>query len=72
MPEFVHGPAKIIFRPIISRCSIPGSTETFQFTFEDNQLIMEIVAPTGGRIGPPGMTQQQSRNLNFTGTQKTD
>jgi len=46
----------------------PGSTETFKFTFEGDKLNMEVVAPTGRRMGPPGMPQQQQTNLIFTGT----
>ncbi len=50
----------------------PGSTETFRFTFDGDQLKMEVVAPTGRRMGPPGMQQQQSTNLVFTGTKMLD
>lgn len=50
----------------------PGSTETFRFTFEGDQLNMEIVAPAGRRMGPPGMQQPQSQNHVFTGTRLTD
>ena len=46
----------------------PGSTETFRFTFEGEQLKMEIIAPTGRRMGSPGMQQPQASNLIFTGT----
>jgi CubicO group peptidase (beta-lactamase class C family) len=45
----------------------PGSIETFQFKFEGDQLKMEIVAPSGRRLGPPGMRQPEPRNLIFTG-----
>ena len=50
----------------------PGSTETFQFTFEGDQLKMEIVAPSRRRMGPPGMQQPELRNLIFTGTKMKD
>jgi len=46
----------------------PGSTETFKFTFEGEQLKMEIIAPPGRRLGPPGMQQPEPVNLIFTGT----
>jgi hypothetical protein len=46
----------------------PGSTETFRFTFEGDQLKMEIIAPTGRRLGPPGMQQPEQRDIIFTGT----
>ncbi len=45
----------------------PGSTETFRFTFEGDTLKMEIVAPSGRRLGPPGMVQPEPVNLIFTG-----
>jgi len=38
----------------------PGSTETFQFTFDGDQLKMEIKVPTGPRLGPPGMQQAET------------
>ena len=50
----------------------PGSNETFKFTFEGDQLNMEIAAPTGRRIGPPGMQQSQQTNLVFKGTKMQD
>jgi hypothetical protein len=50
----------------------PGSTDTFKFTFEGDQLKMEIAAPTGRRMGPPGMQRQQQANLVFTGTRIQD
>ena len=50
----------------------PGSDETFQFTFEGDQLKMEILAPTRRRQGPPGMEQPASGNLIFTGTEIKD
>ncbi len=50
----------------------PGSDETFQFTFEGDQLKMEIIAPTRRRPGPPGMEQPVSGNLIFTGTEIKD
>ena len=46
----------------------PGSTETFSFTFEGNQLHMEIVAPTGRRPGPPGAATATPSNMVLTGT----
>lgn len=46
----------------------PGSTENFKFTFDEDQLKMEIIAPTGRRMGPPGMQQPQQTNLIFMGT----
>jgi hypothetical protein len=46
----------------------PGSTETFQFTFEDDKLNMEIMAPPRNRLGPPGMQLQESKNLILKGT----
>ena len=49
----------------------PGSAETFRFTFSDDQLKMEIVAPSGRRLGPPGMSQPKAENLILHGT-KTD
>jgi len=45
----------------------PGSTESFRFGFEGDQLKMEIVAPTGRRPGPPGTPQPEPVNLIFTG-----
>jgi CubicO group peptidase (beta-lactamase class C family) len=50
----------------------PGSTETFQFTFEGDQLKMEIVPPSRRPQGPPGMQQPESVNLIFTGTKMKD
>ncbi len=46
----------------------PGSSETFSFTFEGNQLRMEIVAPTGRRLGPPGAAAATLSNMVLTGT----
>jgi len=47
----------------------PGSTETFSFVFEGNQLHMEIVAPTGRRLGPPSApTATPTTNIVLTGT----
>jgi CubicO group peptidase (beta-lactamase class C family) len=46
----------------------PGSTETFQFTFEGDKLNMEIMAPPRNRLGPPGMQLQESKNLILKGT----
>jgi CubicO group peptidase (beta-lactamase class C family) len=45
----------------------PGSTETFKFTFEGDQLKMEIIAPAGRRLGPPGAPQPAPVNLIYTG-----
>ncbi len=45
----------------------PGSTETFNFGFEGDQLKMEIIAPLGRRPGPPGMPQPAPANLILTG-----
>ncbi|MBN2591186.1 MAG: serine hydrolase [Sedimentisphaerales bacterium] len=50
----------------------PGSTDTFKFSFDDDKLKMEVVAPTGRRMGPPGMQQPQQTNLIFTGTKMLD
>ncbi|MBN2367124.1 MAG: serine hydrolase [Calditrichaeota bacterium] len=50
----------------------PGSDETFRFTFEGDQLKMEIIAPTRSRPGPPGMEQPAPENLSFTGTKIND
>ncbi len=50
----------------------PGSTETFRFTFEGDHLKMEIVAPSGRRLGPPGMQQPEPVNLILTGTKMKD
>jgi hypothetical protein len=51
----------------------PGSTETFRFTFEGDQVKMEIIAPAGRRRrGPPGMQRPQPTNIIFTGTKLTD
>jgi hypothetical protein len=46
----------------------PGSSETFRFTFEGDKLNIEIVAPQGRRLGPPGMQQPEQKNIIFTGT----
>jgi CubicO group peptidase (beta-lactamase class C family) len=50
----------------------PGSTETFNFTFEGDQLKMEIIAPAGRRLGPPGMPQPAPANLIYTGIKMTN
>jgi CubicO group peptidase (beta-lactamase class C family) len=50
----------------------PGSNETFRFTFEGDQLKMEIMAPSRRSLGPPGMQQPESGNLIFTGTKMKD
>ncbi len=50
----------------------PGSTETIQFTFEGEQLKMEIIAPKGRRMGPPGMPQPKLENIILTGTKIKD
>lgn len=50
----------------------PGSDETFQFTFTDDQLKMEIIAPARRRPGPPGTEQPESGNLVFMGTRIRD
>ncbi len=50
----------------------PGSEETIRFNFEGNKLKMEIVAPTGRRMGPPGMQQPETRNVVFIGTKMSD
>lgn len=50
----------------------PGSTETFRFTFEDDQLKMEIIPPSGRRLGPPGMQQTESRKIILTGLKLND
>jgi CubicO group peptidase (beta-lactamase class C family) len=50
----------------------PGSTETFLFTFDGDDLKMEIVAPPRNRPGPPGMAQPEQSNLIFTGTKIHD
>ncbi len=46
----------------------PGSTETFSLTFDGNQLRMEILAPTGRRLGPPGAPTATPSNMILTGT----
>ena len=50
----------------------PGSAETIRFTFEGDNLNMEIVADTRRRMGPPGMQQSVPENILFTGTRLTD
>jgi hypothetical protein len=50
----------------------PGSAETFQFTFDGDQLKMEIIAPTGRRLGPPGMQQTEQQNIVATGIKMKD
>lgn len=50
----------------------PGSAETFRFTFEGDNLKMEIIAPSGRRLGPPGMQQPEPVNLILTGTKIND
>jgi CubicO group peptidase (beta-lactamase class C family) len=50
----------------------PDSTETFQFNFDGDGLKMEIAAPAGRRMGPPGMQQPQQTNLVFTGKKLQD
>lgn len=46
----------------------PGSDETFRFTFEDDNLQMEILAPPGRRMGPPDMQQPEPGNIVIRGT----
>ena len=55
----------------------PGSTETFKFTFEGDQLKLEVVAPPAqrrpqGAQGPQNIQQPEPRNLVFTGTKMKD
>jgi CubicO group peptidase (beta-lactamase class C family) len=50
----------------------PGSDETLRFTFERDQLKIEIIAPSRRRLGPPGMQQPKPGNLIFTGTKIND
>jgi len=56
----------------------PGSTETFKFTFEGDQLKMEVIAPPVQRRpqaaqGPQTATPQaEPKNLVFTGTKMKD
>jgi len=55
----------------------PGSTETFRFTFEGDQLKLEVVAPPAqrrpqGAQGPQNIQQSEPRNLIFTGTKMKD
>jgi hypothetical protein len=50
----------------------PGSDETMKFTFDGDQLKMEIVAPSGRRMGPPGMVQPEPKNIVFNGTEMID
>jgi len=56
----------------------PGSTETFKFTFEGDQLKMEIVAPPAqrrpqGAQGPQTATPPaEPKNLVFTGSKMKD
>jgi hypothetical protein len=56
----------------------PGSTETFKFTFEGDQLKMEIVAPPvqrrpQGAKGPQtAIPPTEPKNIVFTGTKMKD
>ena len=50
----------------------PGSDETMKFTFDGDQLKIEIVAPSGRRMGPPGMVQPEPKNIVFTGKEMVD
>ena len=50
----------------------PGTSETFQFTFTGDQLKMEILAPAGRRLGPPGMAQPKLENILLTGSKIED
>lgn len=46
----------------------PGSDETMRFTFDGDQLKMELVAPTGTRLGPPTMEKQEPKNIVIIGS----
>jgi CubicO group peptidase (beta-lactamase class C family) len=50
----------------------PGSTETFQFTFNGDHLKMEMVAPSQLRQNTPGIQQPESGTPIFTGTKMKD
>lgn len=50
----------------------PGSEETFTFTFENDQLTMEIVPPSRPRMAPPGTEQQETIKTVLTGTKIED
>lgn len=46
----------------------PGSDETMRFTFDGDQLKMELIAPVGPRLGPPTMKPEEPKNIVITGT----
>jgi hypothetical protein len=46
----------------------PGSDENFRFTFDGDNVKVEIIAPSRRSLGPPGMQQPEPVNLVFTGT----
>ncbi len=46
----------------------PGSDETIRFTFDGDNLKMELVAPTGPRLGPPTMEKQEPKNIVMMGS----
>ena len=46
----------------------PGSDETMRFTFDGDQVIMELIAPTGPRLGPPTMEKQATKNIVIRGS----
>jgi CubicO group peptidase (beta-lactamase class C family) len=50
----------------------PGSGENFLFTFDGEQLEMEIKAPTMRPQGPPGMLQPEPTNIILVGTKIKD
>ncbi|NLX26408.1 MAG: hypothetical protein GXY61_10690, partial [Lentisphaerae bacterium] len=50
----------------------PGSSETFEFSFEGDELKMEIVPPTGTRFGPPGMAAAKTEPIILNGTKIKD
>lgn len=46
----------------------PGSDETIRFTFDDDNLKMELIAPTDPRLGPPTMEKQEPKNIVIMGS----
>jgi hypothetical protein len=50
----------------------PGSDETFRFTFDGDDLKMEIIVPAPRRMGPPDMQQPEPGNIILSGTRIRD
>lgn len=50
----------------------PGSDETFRFTFDGDDLKMEIIVPAPRRMGPPDMQQPEPGNIVLSGTRIRD